>query len=427
MRSLHPRRLTLLFFSLLLLSTAGITSAQTVTLHFWFSATPEKQAIEEAIIQDFEAEHPHINIEFLNVPWGEYHDKLLVASATGLDLDIVWGSSAWTRQFAQNNMIENLQSYFDRDLNIEDYYEAALVDSRVPATPAGDLYGLNPIWVGNVAYYNKRIFDEGGVAYPTDEWTWSDMKEAGQKLTKDTNNDGVNDIWGLGNMAYTDAGTFWWENGGELFNEGYTRSTLGSPEVADATHFLRDLYASNIISNQSFYGSVKDESNQVAYDIDGSYLMPSFTNLPFEWDVAPVPVKEAGGPRWSYAGNNPYYIWKSSDYKQEAWEFIKYRSSPEVQLKHPTPGEGPSLRALEPGSPYWDQPWAPEHYTEVMITTAQAYRGYAWGAPNWSRWVGVLSSGLNQILLGEIPVDSGLENLAEQITVIVNEGTTEGN
>jgi multiple sugar transport system substrate-binding protein len=34
-----------------------------------------------------------------------------------------------------------------------------------------------------VLYYNKAIFDEAKVAYPTDSWTWDDLLDAAKKLT----------------------------------------------------------------------------------------------------------------------------------------------------------------------------------------------------------------------------------------------------
>ena len=34
-------------------------------------------------------------------------------------------------------------------------------------------------------WYNKDMFDAAGVEYPTNDWTWEDLYEAGKALTKD--------------------------------------------------------------------------------------------------------------------------------------------------------------------------------------------------------------------------------------------------
>ena len=46
-------------------------------------------------------------------------------------------------------------------------------------------------------YYNKKIFDKAGVAYPQDGWTWDDLLKTAQALTKDANGDGQTDVWGI--------------------------------------------------------------------------------------------------------------------------------------------------------------------------------------------------------------------------------------
>ena len=33
-------------------------------------------------------------------------------------------------------------------------------------------------------YYNKKLFDAAGVAYPKDGWTWDEFLDTAQKLTK---------------------------------------------------------------------------------------------------------------------------------------------------------------------------------------------------------------------------------------------------
>ncbi len=44
--------------------------------------------------------------------------------------------------------------------------------------------------------YNRRLFDEAGVAYPQNQWTLDDLVQAGGKLTCDTDSDGRVDCFG---------------------------------------------------------------------------------------------------------------------------------------------------------------------------------------------------------------------------------------
>ncbi len=48
-----------------------------------------------------------------------------------------------------------------------------------------------------VIYYNKDLFKKYGIPVPNEYWSFDDLLILSQKLTKDTNNDGKTDIWGI--------------------------------------------------------------------------------------------------------------------------------------------------------------------------------------------------------------------------------------
>ena len=63
--------------------------------------------------------------------------------------------------------------------------------ARATATPGGTVIGF-PALVDNLALvYNTKLFDEAGVAYPTDQWTWDDFRNAAKKI-----NDPAKKIYG---------------------------------------------------------------------------------------------------------------------------------------------------------------------------------------------------------------------------------------
>ena len=59
------------------------------------------------------------------------------------------------------------------------YFLNTLNGLRYPGT-SGSLYAVPYEWVTIVFYYNKDIFDEVGIEYPTDEWTWDDLLAAAE-------------------------------------------------------------------------------------------------------------------------------------------------------------------------------------------------------------------------------------------------------
>ena len=47
----------------------------------------------------------------------------------------------------------------------------------------GEIYAIPKDFDTIAVWYNKQIFDEAGVEYPSDDWTWEEMVETARKLT----------------------------------------------------------------------------------------------------------------------------------------------------------------------------------------------------------------------------------------------------
>jgi multiple sugar transport system substrate-binding protein len=86
--------------------------------------------------------------------------------------------------------------------------------------------------------YNIDMFDEAGLDYPTEDWTWLDMKEAATALTKPEEKQYgayiIHSLWfGMGELLYA--------NGGRMLSDDRTETALCSPESLEAFEFVVDL------------------------------------------------------------------------------------------------------------------------------------------------------------------------------------------
>jgi len=74
----------------------------------------------------------------------------------------------------------NLQPFVDSDaaFPLEDYYPATLDVVRYD----GVLWGLPANWGMQVLWYNRTLFDEAGIPYPTGDWSWDDLFVAAERL-----------------------------------------------------------------------------------------------------------------------------------------------------------------------------------------------------------------------------------------------------
>jgi multiple sugar transport system substrate-binding protein len=142
----------------------------------------QPRASHERVAQAYMAEHPEVQFEYMFAPWDEYFTKLRTVWAGGdptviPDILFLWP----TPSYAATGVLENLQPYIEASgYDLDDYWPYLLDSARYQ----GDIYGLPRDIEAHVLYYNKKLFDEAGVAYPTEDWTWDDLLVAAEKLTK---------------------------------------------------------------------------------------------------------------------------------------------------------------------------------------------------------------------------------------------------
>ncbi|MBO7662534.1 MAG: extracellular solute-binding protein [Clostridia bacterium] len=122
-------------------------------------------------------------------------------------------------------------------------------------TIGGKIYGL---YSGNseprgCLYFNKRVLQEAGIDWNTiydlqkeGKWTWAAFEEMLKTITRDTDNDGVNDIYGIlgsGDDMYVCAV---FSNGGSFFDfdaDGKLQPTMNSDATISALSWGKDLQA----------------------------------------------------------------------------------------------------------------------------------------------------------------------------------------
>src|SRR5690625_2380604 len=178
----------LLFVSLVLIlvgcgdSNKGSTSKGEVTLDFALWDTNQEPGLRQ-IADDFEKENPGIKVNFQIIGWDDYW-TLLEAGATGESLpDVFWMHSNEIFRYASNEILLNLNDYIDDSdlIELSKYPEGITkiynYEGKQYAVPKDfDTIGL---------WYNKTMFDEVGLSYPDESWTWDDLYEAAKALTKD--------------------------------------------------------------------------------------------------------------------------------------------------------------------------------------------------------------------------------------------------
>ncbi|MCB9799836.1 MAG: sugar ABC transporter substrate-binding protein [Candidatus Omnitrophica bacterium] len=296
-----------------------------VKVAFWGS--PEEIDIITNSIKEWKTAHPNIKIIFEHTPYSGYDSKILTRIAGGAAPDIIATEVDYFVTFASKGVLENLTPYISESgesFSKEAFFERILDRFTVN----GNIYAI-PRDVAPFAcvFYNKKLFDEAGVEYPTDEWTWDDMLRMARALTK-KDAAGRTVQYGFYGWAWQD---FIYGNGGALVDnvKHPTKTLLDTPNSIEGLQFYSDLInlykvmpTPVALANMGMGVDLMFASGRLAMFLSGIWETPSLRNYDFEWDIAMFP-KGPKGDRAFGSGGSGYAILKSSKHKQEAWEVIK--------------------------------------------------------------------------------------------------------
>lgn len=319
-------------------SEAGDSAAQPaaagkpVTLK-WFLRWDKARldSVAQPVVEAFQKEHPNITIQIENIGSGaEYWTKLQTMVASGGAPDVVYPATHNLYALASKGALLNLDPLIERDGLDTSVYEQEILDLY---RYDGNLYGLPVDTASLVVFYNKKMFDEAGVAYPEAGWTWEQFREAAIQLTQDSDGDGRIDQYGVDTFTEYWPVVVWTMAGHGLFDDIRTPSAfqLNDPKAVEAVQWLADLSAGDqkVMPTVDERGDISDlfVAGKSAMKIIGHWRVPQYMEniSDFEWDVAPLPMGEQAANR---ADGSAFAVSAQTQHPEEAWEFVKFLAGP---------------------------------------------------------------------------------------------------
>ncbi|MCM8793790.1 MAG: sugar ABC transporter substrate-binding protein, partial [Candidatus Omnitrophica bacterium] len=275
----------------------------------------------------WQKEHPEIKIELEHTPFAGYVNKILTRIAGGAPPDVICVEANLFVSLWSKGIFLNLNPFLekDRDFSLRDFFPEVVKRFTVE----GKVYGI-PRDTAPFAcvYYNKKIFAEKGIPYPTDDWTWQDLLEKAKALTE-YDAEGRPIRYGFYGWAWQN---FVYSQGGALVDnvEKPRRSLLDTPESIEGLKFYVDLIhkykvspAPNALMNLGMGVQMMFMTGRLAMFSSGIWETPILRKAKdFDWDVVMFP-KGPKGIRAFGTGGSAYGILKTTKYPEKAWEVVK--------------------------------------------------------------------------------------------------------
>ncbi len=269
---------------------------------FWGGGVKAK-AFEDTA-RDYMKENANVKIELISIP-GDYASKVLAMIAGGTPPDVIninpdLATPLKDQLVPLSKRMADLGYYDPKDGLWEGWWDMLALEG---AYKKGDEIYQAPLGTGSdVLAYNKKLFDQAGVAYPTEKWTWEgDFLTAAQKLSQQK------DRWGITGFPYRGRnvlGPIAKAFGADIYDLKAMKFTGDDPRVVKAFQFGQDLIYKYKVhptpaEEQAFGGpSGGPFTTQVA----AMYILPTFEFPPlytaeFPWDIQMLP----GGPNGSWS------------------------------------------------------------------------------------------------------------------------------
>lgn len=324
---------SLLLVGIMLFALAGCggeqASGDKVTLRIGMPGGADVTPME--IVENFKAENPDINVIVEDAPWGDFKKKLKIQIASNNAPDVFITDSGYTATLGSMGAAANLADRIEKDLNADEYSETLYAGKD----GSGNVWGVPHGLVSLAVYYNKALFDEEGIPYPTSDWTYEDMFEIARKLTKDTDGDGEIDRYGLSYGSNITEGwlPFITANGGAPLDETRTKSMFLDPKTIEGLAKFaipqQEGFAPTLEWSRAQGGGTAAfyTGKQAMMMTLSSHIAGLNTNAPadFEYDVQSVPVGWDGERHSVYVPNLWVVFSKADEAKQDAaWKWIKY-------------------------------------------------------------------------------------------------------
>lgn len=279
--------------------------------------------IIDETIEQFEKDHPNVTVKYdSGILKNDYSEAISQMALEGKTPDVFMVLPEDFNTFSSVGVLKDLDSLIESDdaFQASEYYKGSYEAGQF----RGSQYALPYESVPKMMFVNKTLLAKEGIKMPNNQWDWDQFYDICKKITRDTNNDGKIDQFGVYDYNWQDAV---YSNGDTLFNESGTECNLTDSNIQSAILFTRQVQQlseyQQPVSNDFDTGKIA--FRPMAYSEFRTYKpYPWRINkyFDFQWDCIPLP-SGPNGENQSYIEHLMMGINSKTKHSDLAWEFLK--------------------------------------------------------------------------------------------------------
>ena len=359
------------------LTGADIPGRHDDSLSIAILGTNQDAAARQSLVDAFTARHPDISVRLQAIQgtdWADFFAKILTMVAAGTPPDVCVVATEGAQLFAER-LAEPLDEFIKRDAaQVQDYFDDVHPSLIEAFMYKGSFYQMPIDFNAANMYFNTGAMQRAGVSYPAADWTHEDFLTMARQMRQAAGSGFVpfywtNRLWGgivpwlyINDTSFltetkSPGGEWLWDrfypdhkgeySGGFLW-EG---SNASDPKVAESFEVVRALVEEGLGTSPAQGGGNElvgqFSGGSIGMTPAGGFWVQGLSEAgltPQDYDVAYFPKWRTQRHQFGAAG---YAILKTSERKDEAWEWVKFCTSREgMQLAFPSPNTTPTRRSM---------------------------------------------------------------------------------
>ncbi|MGB4137094.1 MAG: ABC transporter substrate-binding protein [Microbacterium sp.] len=292
----------------------------------------------EALVKEFNATHPDIEVVMDIQPWDSIAQTLPAAWASGQGPDIA------TPSYDPNVMFQYVKNGSALSLDDSGIDMAAFPEAVADAfTSDGTAYAVPANMADMALFYNVELLKTAGVEVPA---TTEELADAARTLTAA---DGSVTGFAIPDNGFTLGWTvLQWSNGGDIL-DGNSCSALESPENLEVFTTWGDLISKKKVSPAGLDAPAAENlfsTGKAAMIVGGPWLVQTFTNAGVDFGITTMPEGSAGPV--TAISTVPFMVSAKSKHPEEAATFLEWWTGKTAQGQFVTDSGFPPVRTDMP-------------------------------------------------------------------------------
>lgn len=432
------RSLLLLFLGISLIVLPGCQTTQTqaenvIRLTLWQGVNPPpNRDVLQKLVEQFNQEHPTIQVESLYVGQGDQQlPKILAAVVGNAAPDMLWFAPMLTGQLVELNAIRPLEDWFNAS-PLRQQVDPALLSSM---DYEGHIWSV-PFGTNNVGiFYRPSLFQAAGITELPK--TWAELRQVARQLTRDTNGDGRIDQHGMvlplgkGEWTVFTWLPFMWSGGGELIQDTSERGDaqplpsvrLDNSGSIAALQLWRELIedGSAVLSGpERGYELDGFLAGKVAMQLSGPWTLGQLGASGVDFGVLPIPAE---AKQATVVGGENLFLFKTTPERERAaLTFAEYVLSEAFQTQWAIGTGYLPVNLQSRQNPIYQTFKAKQPAVDIFLQQAQYGRSRPI-FPGYNRISENLGRAIEATLLGQGSPEEALRASQQRVDLIFNQRT----